>query len=513
MYIPPGMLFAFLWACATASVPAPLPPETKETFFARGRAAVERNAAIQPDRRRAKNVILFIGDGMGVSTITAARIYEGQKKGMAGEENELSFEKFPHLAHSKTYQANQQVPDSAPTMTSIVTGSKTNDGFLSIAPNVVGPDFAAAAKPENRLRTILESAEERGMWTGVVTTTRVTHATPAACYAHTPARDAEDDTDLAAISRSAAETGYPDIAMQLFDFRVRPTTMNGHPSPGLEVAMGGGRSKFLRVTDADPEYPKERGSRNDRDLAAAWAARGGAFVWNAKQFGAIDPGATGPVLGLFEPSHMQYEIDRARDPAGEPSLTEMTEKAIRILERGPNGYFLMIEGGRMDHAHHSGNAIRALTDTVELARAVEKAAAIASDDTLIIVTADHSHTLYIAGYPVRGNPILGLVVTNGEDGWPEKAPTTATLDRKPYTTLGYASGPGGSVGPRADLTGVDTGAPDFKQPAAIPMSSETHGGEDVVVYARGPGAWLVGGTMEENAIYFVMARALGLPRP
>ena len=128
-----------------ASPSVPQTAETKEISFARGRAAVERNAAIQPDRRRARNVILFLGDGMGVATVTAARILAGQQKGMLGEENELSFEKFPHLAHSKTYQVNQQVSDSAPTMTAIVTGSKTNDGFLSIAPNVIGPDFAAAA--------------------------------------------------------------------------------------------------------------------------------------------------------------------------------------------------------------------------------------------------------------------------------------------------------------------------------------------------------------------------------
>jgi alkaline phosphatase len=499
--------------CAEAAAPRPTPRpvETKETFFAQGKAAVERNAAIQPDRRRARNVILFIGDGMGVTTVTAARILAGQQKGMLGEEYELSFEKFPHLGHSKTYQVNQQVPDSAPTMTAIVTGSKTNDGFLSIAPNVIGLDFAAAARPGNRLRTILERAEERGMWTGVVSTARLTHATPAACYAHTPARGAEDDTDLAGISRKAAEDGYPDIARQLLEFRVQPTTMNGHASPGLEVAIGGGRAKFLRVTDADPEYPGRKGTRNDQNLAAAWAARGGTYVWNAKAFVAIDPAATGPVLGLFDPSHMQYEIDRKKDPAGEPSLTEMTEKAIRILERSPKGYFLMVEAGRIDHAHHEGNAARALNEAVELSRAVELAVAAASDDTLILVTADHSHTLFMAGYPVRGNPILGLVVTNGEDGLPEKSPTTDTLDRRPYTTLNYGTGPGAVAGPRADLTGVDTQAPDFKQQAAIPMSSEAHGGEDVAVYARGPHAYLVSGTMEQNAIYFVMARALGFP--
>jgi alkaline phosphatase len=242
-----------LLACA-AAVPAPVPapptarhpPETRETFVARGKAAVERNAKVRPDTRRAKNVILFLGDGMGVATVTAARILDGQKKGMLGEENELSFEKFPYLAHSKTYQANQQVPDSAPTMTSIVTGSKTNDGMLSIAPSVLGRDFTAAALPANRLRTILEQAEARGLWTGVVTTARLTHATPAACYAHTPDRGAESDTDLAAISAKAASAGYPDIALQLLEFRVRPTTIHGHPSPGLEVALGGGREKTSR---------------------------------------------------------------------------------------------------------------------------------------------------------------------------------------------------------------------------------------------------------------------------
>ncbi len=232
-------------------------------------------------------------------------------------------------------------------------------------------------------------------------------------------------------------------------------------------------------------------------------------MWNAKDFAAIDPAATGPVLGLFEPSHMQYELDRKKDPGGEPSLTEMTEKAIRILERSPKGYFLMVEAGRIDHAHHEGNAARALNEAVELSRAVERAAALAGNDTLILVTADHSHTIFMAGYPVRGNPILGLVVTNGEDGLPEKAPTTDTLDHRPYTTLNYGSGPGAVAGPRADLTGVDTQAPDFKQQALIPMSSEAHGGEDVAVYAKGPGAWLVAGTMEQNAIYFVMTRAFG----
>jgi alkaline phosphatase len=499
--------------------------ETKEAYMQRAKAQVEANLRLTPNTRRAKNVILFVGDGMGVTTITAARILEGQMQGMSGEENALSFERFPYLAHSKTYQNNQQVPDSAPTMTSLITGSKANDGMLSIAPNVLSNnDWEAALKPENRLTSLLEQAEERGMWTGVVSTATVTHATPGACYAHTPNRGWESDSDL---TPDAAAGGYPDIARQLLDFRIKPVSMNGKESPGLEVALGGGRTKFLRFDENDPEDPEIRGERLDRSLVRAWQDRGGTYVWDQKGFAAIDPATTGPVLGLFEPSHMKFELERSKDKAGEPSLTEMAEKAIRILERGPKGFFLMVEAGRIDHGHHGGNARRALTDAVELSRAVRRAAELVGDDTLIVVTADHSHAFTMSGYPTRGNPIFGLVVENDASGLPAKEPRKAA-DGKPYTTLGYANGPGAVSCvcqrdpldsektlpdciclPRTDLTGVDTTADDFLQQSLVPLTSETHGGEDVAIYARGPWAHLVQGTLEENAVYFVMAKALG----
>lgn len=499
--------------------------ETKETYMQRARAQVEANLRLTPNTRRARNVILFVGDGMGVTTVTAARILDGQMRGEGGEENALSFELFPYLAHSKTYQHNQQVPDSAPTMTALITGSKANDGMLSIAPNVLASnDWQAALKPENRLRTLLEGAEERGMWTGVVSTATVTHATPGACYAHTPNRDWESDADLPA---DAVAGGFPDIARQLVDFRIAPVRMNGKESPGLEVAMGGGRAHFLRFDEIDPEDPELRGERRERRLAREWQERGGTYVWDAKGFATIDPATTGPVLGLFEPSHMKYELDRPKDKAGEPSLTEMTETAIRILQRGPQGFFLMVEAGRIDHGHHGGNAKRALTDAVELSRAVRRAVELAGEDTLIVVTADHSHAFTMSGYPTRGNPILGLVVDNEASGLPAKDPRKAQ-DGKPYTTLGYANGPGAvqcvcrrdpldprkilpecDCLPRTDLTGVDTTADNFQQQALVPLGSETHGGEDVAIYARGPWAHLVQGTMEQNAVYWVMVKALG----
>lgn len=513
-------------AAGLAAQPAPAPAkvgETKEAYMQRARAQVEANRRLKSNTRRARNVILFVGDGMGVTTITAARILDGQMRGVGGEENVLSFERFPYLAHSKTYQNNQQVPDSAPTMTALVTGSKANDGMLSIAPNVFSSnDWEAAMKPENRLATILEQAEKKGLWTGVVSTARLTHATPGACYAHTPNRDWESDADL---SPEAAAGRFPDIASQLVDFKVAPTRMNGKASPGLELAMGGGRAKFLRADEADPE--EGNGERKARALTREWQERGGTYVWDRKGFDAIDPAATGPVLALFEPSHMEYELDRARDKAGEPSLTELTEKAVRILQRSPKGFFLMVEAGRIDHGHHGGNAKRALTDAAELSRAVQRAAELTGKETLIVVTADHSHAFTMSGYPTRGNPILGLVVDNNDAGLPGDKPRNA-LDGKPYTTLGYANGPGAvscvctpdpadpkkvlpdcACEPRADLSAVDTGADAFQQQALVPLGSETHGGEDVAIYARGPWAHLIQGTLEQNAVYWVMSKALG----
>ncbi|HEX7810922.1 MAG TPA: alkaline phosphatase [Burkholderiales bacterium] len=497
----------------------PAAAQTPEEWFRNGRAAVEKSRLEKPIEGRAKNVILFLGDGMGIATVTAARILEGQQRGMSGEENQLAFERLPYVALSKTYSANQQTSDSAPTMSAIVSGIKTNDGLISVNARVAREDFRAVAA--NSTRTILERAEMRGMATGVVTTARLTHATPAACFAHSPDRDWEADSDQSAAANAA---GFPDIARQLIEFPL---------GDGLEVALGGGRAKFLPKTVKDPEYPDQSGERNDdRDLAAEWVRRNpdSAFVWNVAQFVALDPEKVKHALGLFEPSHMRFERDRPQDAAGEPSLEEMTGKALDMLARNPKGYFLMVEGGRIDHAHHAGNANRALTDTIAFARAVDTAMRRTDPrDTLIIVTADHSHTLHIAGYPKRGNPILGKVVEVGHaDG--DYAHDGLGL---PYTTLGYANGPGypgesssqaagpktfphpgtgykGARGGRPDLGGIDTAAPDYLQESAMPMPGETHGGEDVAIYARGPQAHLIRGVMEQNVIYHVMAAALGL---
>lgn len=466
--------------------------ESAQKWYRDGDRAAREGAALRPIESPAKNVILFVGDGMGISTIAAARIREGQLKGGSGEENALSFERFPYLSLSKTYSVNGQTPDSAPTMTAMMTGIKTLQGVLSVTQDVRYNDCASARG--KGVATLLEVSEALGLATGIVSTARITHATPAATYAHTPNRDWESDAELSA---EAKTNGCKDIARQLVEFPY---------GNGLEVALGGGRSYFLPNTEADPEDAGSTGRRRDgKNLTTEWTGSGpgAAYVWNKAQFDAIDPNVTSHLLGLFERSHMEYETDRALDTGKEPSLAEMTSKAIDILRAhsGDKGYFLMVEGGRIDHAHHAGNASRALTDAIALSDAVSVATRKSSvNDTLIIVTADHSHTFTVAGYPDRGNDILGKVVTDG----------ALALDSngKPYTTLGYINGPG-YRGPmaRPDLTAVDTANPDFLQEAAVPLPSETHAAEDVAVYARGPGAHAFQGVVEQNVIFHVMAQS------
>jgi alkaline phosphatase len=172
----------------------------------------------------------------------------------------------------------------------------------------------------------------------------------------------------------------------------------------------------------------------------------------------------------------------------------------------------MVEGGRIDHAHHDGNAYRALSETVSLSDAVRAAAAkVDLSETLIIVTADHSHTFFIQGYPARGNNIMGLVREIDNDGILEKQPKT-DRDKKPFTTLGYANGPGARKAERPDLTEEIVSDPDYKQEANISLGGETHGGEDVAIYAIGVNAHLFRGSMEQNWIFYVMADALRLAK-
>jgi alkaline phosphatase len=232
-------------------------------------------------------------------------------------------------------------------------------------------------------------------------------------------------------------------------------------------------------------------------------------------------------------SHMQYEADREQDAGGEPSLSEMTAFAIDALAQNPEGYVLMVEAGRVDHAHHATNAYRALGDAVAFNEAIKTALdKVDLDDTLVVVTADHSHTLTISGYPKRGNPILDVVRDVDDE-------LILGTDGKPYTTLSYANGPGGftavpeepagsvpaataenvetdaesgeqaveKIGVRPDPSEADPLDMDYLQQATVPLESETHGGDDVPIFAIGPWAHLFQGVVEQQYIFHVMDHA------
>ncbi len=483
--------------------------EDADTWRLDGLSALAASKKIPQRPHHAKNVILFLGDGMGVSTVTAARIFEGQQQKRDGERNLLSFEKLPYLAMSKTYSANQQTADSAPTMTAIMTGVKTNDGIIGLNQNVSKGETDATLIHNNSVETLLEIAEKHGLSTGVVTTTRVTHATPAATYAHTSHRDWENNSQVPAGSAIA------DIAAQVIDNFGALSSDKAGIGNGLEVLLGGGRANFL---------PREaHGKRSDgRNLISEFQTKFGAqYVTDKTTLSNINPATTKHLLGLFDDDHMQFDTDRITSNSTQPSLTEMTTKAIDVLATNPKGYFLMVEAGRIDHAHHAGNAYRALSETVALSDAVKATLAkINLDDTLIIVTADHSHTMTLSGYAKRGNPILDKVILPGHD-----SPALA-LDHKPYTVINYVNGKGHienmapessakkaivpQTGRVSDLSDMDTNEPDFHQEANVPLEQETHGGEDVQIFADGPDAQLFHGVQEQSYIFYVMKDALGL---
>lgn len=453
----------------------------------RGADEARQRLALRAREGQARNVILFVADGMSIPTIAAARIYDGQTGGNTnGVENLLTFETFPNTALVRTYSTNAQVPDSANTATALMTGVKTRNGAISIGSE---QGLEVCGDAGSAPLTLAEIAERRGLSTGVVTTTRITHATPATTYAHSVSRQWEADGDL---PENAEAAGCTDIAAQLLDF---------DHGDGIDVMMGGGRANFL------PEG--EGGRREDgRNLIAEWEQRGGVSAMDANAFRVLDAAENAPVLGLFSNSHLAFAADRNAEE--EPSLAEMTGFAIDRLSSNEDGYFLLVEAGRVDHAHHATNAYRALTDMQAFEAAIEAALArVDLDETLILVTADHGHTMTFAGYPARGTSILGLVrraVAGSFDG-----ETALTLDRtgRPYTTLGYANGPNTRDAEGPALTEDEVLDPNYRQEATVALPSETHSGDDVALYAAGARAHYFGGSMEQNTVFHLVAHAMG----
>ncbi len=442
-----------------------------------------------------RNVLFFLGDGMGMTTMTAARIYK------VGEDGELTMDTLPETAFIKTFSANAQVTDSAPSMSAYMTGVKMNNEVISMTPDtsaydpatqkdyVSGADSTCPTGGNGKaVTTLLELAKSAGRATGVVTTTRITHATPAATYAHICHRDGEN-----AIAAQMVPGG---------------AGFNSALLDGIDVVFGGGLRHFTPKTKAGS-------SRTDsRDLVAEMTAKGYSFAGSKADFDKLPPG--GKLLGLFTSSHMSYDLDR--DASKEPSLAEMTTKAIDAMKTNGKGMFLMVEGGRIDHALHETTARKALQDTVAfdaaIKAAIEKMQAIdpGLKNTLIVVTADHDHTLVLNGYAARtgatsdANPgVLGLL-RSFVDGALAKDSTG-----NPFTIIGFGNGENRPA-VRTALTDAQVFDKLYHQEATIPMAagSETHGGADVFLGATGMGADSFKGVMDNTAVFDLVRKAVGL---
>jgi alkaline phosphatase len=469
-----------------------------------------------------RNVIFFVGDGMGISTVSATRFFS------VGVDGDLVLDQMPHTALSRVSTTDHITPDSAGTMTSMMSGVNTNSGIIGMGPDTELRDFNGDGDGAPVV-TVLEQAAQADMKVGVISTARVTDATPAATYAHINDRSKENNIAVQAL---------PGDAMY-----------NARLDDGLDLLWGGGRRFFCPTGTSDEEG--DDCSRNDeRDLRLEFQDAGYSYVWNDTQFSALTANDL-PSLGLFESSHMEYEFDRSGDQGGEPSLTEMTLKAIELLSqaKGNSGYFLMVESGRIDHAHHEGNAYRALTDTEELDEAIGAAMNMVDlENTTIIVTADHSHVFNIAGYPLR--PATELPYSHGTtpDGYLDNSDPgghsglldvvydinfgdgsiSASGDSQgvPYTVLGYLNGPGYRAAgetredPRDDSfpgrNGSDVSGPEdtkYLQESAVPLDSETHSAEEVAIYSIGPDTSQLRGTVRNSFIASVMRDALDFSNP
>ncbi len=475
----------------------------------------------------ARNVIFFLGDGMGPVTVTAARIYKGEKQLAAKpgslaspERANLVMQSLPFAARVKTFSLDGQTTDSAPSMAAYMTGVKMRNEVISMSSDTTAVDGTGiqyingentTCPPTNgkAVDTLLELAKAKGRAVGAVSTTRVGHATPATTYAHICNRN-----------------GYNTIAEQSTPGHAN---YNAKLLDGIDVLMGGGQRNYL------PKSVNPSSKRTDNvDLVAAMQAKGYAYVDTGTKLRAVDTAATGKLLGLFSQSEMAYELDRVKQNLDQPSLSEMTEKALGVLSRNDKGFFLMVEGGRIDHALHGTNAKRALEDTLAFDTAIQTALDYMNrkdpglKNTLVVVTADHDHAIAFNGYPKIGNPILGKV--NGyADGKPAKA-----ADGKPYTTLVFGNGgrPNASaasqVNPedgnkpwiaparapnRDDQSAMNTEDDNFLQEVGINLGapgSETHGGGDVMLFAGGAGSKIFKGTLENIKVFDKVRQAAGL---
>ncbi|MGQ0721281.1 MAG: alkaline phosphatase [Candidatus Eiseniibacteriota bacterium] len=404
-----------------------------------------------------RNLILFVGDGLGPAYVTLARTFQGAP---------LALDSLL-VGSAGTGSADSHVTDSGASATALACGVLTYNTAIGVDPE---------KRPR---RSILEAAQGAGKATGLVATSRITHATPAAFAAHVKHRDREDE-----------------IAEQLLAKRI-------------DVILGGGSRNFV------PSEGK-LGRKDGRDLLEAARAAGVLVVRDRAALLALPPGAA-PLLGLFSSSHMTWVLDRGPE---EPSLVEMTRVALERLSTSPRGFFLMVEGSRIDHAGHAHDAATAVHEVLELDAAVALAVEFARRDggTLVAVTADHETGGLSLGREVGGRSIydwepdvlravrrsadhIAERVRAGEDPRRVLAEDAGLLDLSEEELAGIASAAG-------DLEVAVSDA--VSRRAVIGWTTHGHTAVDVPVWAFGPGAADLRGARPMEELGRALARAVGL---
>jgi len=426
----------------------------------------------------AKNVILFIGDGMGDSEITIARNYH---LGAAGE---FAMDTLPMSGAYTTYSVLEEdpatpdyVPDSAATGTAWATGSKTSNNRVS-----------TTAKTDKDLATILELAQRSGRSTGNVSTAELTDATPAVLDSHVTHRDCKgpEDMDELCSQDKKANGGPGSIAEQSVDH-------------GVDVLLGGARGSFEQTIDAGPDEGKTVVESAER--------QGYEVVYDADAMESARPGSK--LLGLFaeenmdllysgEPAEANHDFKpqtckEDQLPPEQPDLASMTTKALELLEGNERGFFLQVESASIDKEDHISNPCEQIGETVNLDNAVAEglAYAEANPDTLVVVTGDHGHTSQIIPSPQGGYFDEGY-----EYDVPGEAATLNTADGTTMT-VSYATNTfrdeNGEI-----IEGEDS------------EDSHTHTGTQIRIAAQGPGSEGVLGLTDQTELFDTMATSMGL---
>jgi len=457
--------------------------------------------------RRVKNVILFIGDGMTIANRTTARvlskgIQEGKYQGR------LAFDDMPNTAMIGTSGSDSLITDSANSMSAYTTGHKTAVNAMGVYVSRASDNLA-----HPKVETIAELIKRNTkMAVGIVSDAELEDATPGAVVSHT---------------RRRADKQY--IADQLL-------------SSGAEVILGGGSAYFY------PQSAKGSKRKDEKNLVEGFKSEGYQLAFTQQELAtAAQNKNTKKLFGVFHPDNMDGSLDRlylkkntVEQYPNQPDLTEMTQSAIDVLSRNPNGFFLMVEAALIDKFNHPLDWERAAFDTIMLSNAVQIAKDFAKThpDTLIIVTPDHTHSGSISGvvHDDKPGPLREKVGTYAEAGYPNypKADMQGypnKLDVSKRIAFFYGAYPdhyetmhpklGGTFVPAIkDESGKYVANPKYVQlqedaihvGGNLPVNQESgvHTADDAVLNAMGPGSEKFKGFMDNTEVFKIMVQSLGL---